>query len=269
MIRGIILITVSITTLSALLYLIQPSLFFYPYRELIETPKHWGLEYDDVYLDSSDGIRIHGWYIPHKQAKKVVLFFHGNGGNISHRGDSIKIFNQLGVNVLIIDYQGYGNSNGSAGEKEFYQDARSAWQYLIEQRGFKHDQIILFGRSIGAAVATKLSVETKPEKLILESAFSSSRDMADKVLPLISRITMIRYPFNSLQRIKDINAQLLMLHSPDDDIVPYYLGKKLYQSANQPKQFVELKGNHNYGFMLSQPEYQQALDKFINSKNKL
>ena len=92
--------------------------------------------------------------------------------------------------------------------------------------------------------------------------------MADKVLPLISRITMIRYSFNSLQRIKDINAQLLMLHSPDDDIVPFYLGKKLYQAANQPKQFVKLKGDHNNGFMLSQPEYQQALDKFINSKNK-
>ncbi|MFK5891754.1 MAG: alpha/beta fold hydrolase, partial [Pseudomonadota bacterium] len=208
------MVAISIGVLSIVLYIMQPMMFFFPSQQLIETPDDWGLAYEDVYLSSSEGVKIHGWYIPHQQAQQVVLFFHGNGGNISHRGDSIKIFNRLGVNVLIIDYQGYGKSDGTPGEKEFYDDARSAWQYLIEQRGFKQQQIILFGRSIGAAVATKLAVETQPDKLILESTFSNSRDMADKVLPLISRITMIRYPFNSIKRIKDISAQLLMLHSP-------------------------------------------------------
>jgi len=265
MISGLISAMISMGLLSGLLYLMQPAMVFYPYRDLVETPAAWGLEYEDIYIDTRDGVRLHGWYIPREEAEEVVLFLHGNGGNISHRGASIDIFNRIGLNVLIIDYRGYGKSEGSPSEEGLYEDARSAWRYLIE-RGFKREQIILFGRSIGAAVATKLAVETGPEKLILESSFSSARDMADRVLPLISRVVMMRYPFNSMERIKDINARLLMLHSPDDEIIPYRLGEKLYRAANEPKQFVKLKGDHNYGFMLSQPEYEQALSRFIHAK---
>lgn len=260
----ILLILISAGLLSGLLYIMQPSMVFYPYLDLVETPAAWGLEYEEVYLSSHDGVRLHGWYIPRDKAEEVVLFLHGNGGNISHRGASIEIFNRLGLDVLIIDYRGYGKSEGSPDEKGFYEDARTAWQYLIEQRGFKTEQIILFGRSLGAAVATKLAAEVGPEKLILESAFSRSRDMADRMMPFISRITVMRYPFNSMERIKDIHARLLMLHSPDDEIIPYDLGEKLFRAANEPKQFVKLKGDHNNGFMLSQPKYEQALARFIH-----
>lgn len=268
---SVISAVISMGLLSGLLYLMQPALVFFPYRELVETPRTWGLEYEDVYIDTRDGVRLHGWYIPSEESKgeaqEVVLFLHGNGGNISHRGASIGIFNRLGLNVLIIDYRGYGKSEGAPSEEGLYEDARSAWRYLIEQRGFKHQQIIIFGRSIGAAVATKLAVETAPERLILESSFSSSRDMADRVLPLISRLVVMRYPFDSMARIKDIKARLLMLHSPDDEIIPFSLGDKLYRAANEPKQFVKLKGDHNHGFILSQPEYEQALARFINAKS--
>jgi fermentation-respiration switch protein FrsA (DUF1100 family) len=253
--------------LSGLLYLMQSSMIFYPYPALVETPAEWGLMYEDVYLSSRDGVRLHGWYIPRNKAEEVVLFLHGNGGNISHRGASIEIFNRIGLNILIIDYRGYGKSEGSPGEKGLYEDARTAWRYLIEQRGFKTEQIILFGRSLGAAVATKLATEVGPKTVILESAFSRSRDMADTMMPIVSRIAVMRYPFNSTERIKDIHARLLMLHSPDDEIIPYRLGEKLFQAANEPKQFVKLKGDHNNGFMLSQPKYEQALSKFINSKS--
>lgn len=270
MISGAISVVISMGLLSGLLYLMQPSMVFYPYRELVETPAARGLEYEDVQIDTDDGVRLHGWYIPREGAEEVVLFLHGNGGNISHRGDSISIFHRLGLNVLIIDYRGYGKSEGTPSEEGLYEDARSAWRYLIGKRGFRGEQIIIFGRSIGAAVATKLAAELTlergPKKVILESAFSSARDMADRVLPLISRVVMMRYPFNSMERIKDINARLLMLHSPDDEIIPYRLGEKLYQAANEPKQFVKLKGDHNYGFMLSQPEYERALARFINAK---
>lgn len=265
---GFILLILSLAgLLSGLLYLMQPSMVFYPHLDLVETPAEWGLEYEDVYLSSRDGVRLHGWYIPHDKAEEVVLFLHGNGGNISHRGASIDIFNRIGLNTLIIDYRGYGKSEGSPGEKGFYEDARAAWRYLIEQRGFKTEQIIIFGRSIGAAVATKLAAEVGPERVILESAFSRSRDMANRMMPIVSRITVMRYPFNSMERIKDIHARLLMLHSPDDEIIPYRLGEKLFQAANEPKQFVNLKGDHNSGFMLSQPKYEQSLVKFINSKS--
>lgn len=267
MISTVISVTILMGLLSGLLYIVQPLMVFFPYQNLVETPTAWGLEYEDIYLSSRSGEKLHGWYIPHKEAEKVVLFLHGNGGNISHRGDSIEIFHRLGLNVLIIDYRGYGKSEGSPSEEGLYEDARTAWQYLISKRGFRSELIIVFGRSIGTAVAIKLAVEEGPKKVILESAFSSSRDMADKVLPLISRIVVMRYPFNSMKRIKDVNAQLLMLHSPDDEIIPYRLGEKLYRAANEPKQFVKLKGNHNYGFMLSQPEYERALDRFINTNS--
>ncbi|NOR51921.1 MAG: alpha/beta fold hydrolase [Gammaproteobacteria bacterium] len=268
MISGIVSVVISMGLLSGLLYIMQPSLAFYPTRELVETPMMRGLEYEDVQINTRDGVRLHGWYVPHQEAEEVVLFLHGNGGNISHRGDSLKIFHRLGLNVFIFDYRGYGNSDGSPSEEGLYEDARTAWRYLIERRGFKREQIIIFGRSIGVAVATKLAVETGPEKVILESAFSNSRDMADRVMPLISRIVVMRYPFDSMVRIKDIKARLLMLHSPDDEIIPYRLGEKLYQAANEPKQFVKLKGDHNHGFMLSQPEYEQALDEFINTNRE-
>ena len=265
---SVIYAAISMGLLSALLYLMQPALVFFPYRELVETPRTWGLEYEDVYINTHDGVRLHGWYIPSEESKgeaeEVVLFLHGNGGNISHRGASIKIFNRLGLNVLIIDYRGYGQSTGSPSEVGLYEDARSAWRYLTERRGFKREQIIIFGRSLGAAVATQLAVETGPERLILESSFSSSRDLADRVLPLISRLVVMRYPFNSMERIRDINARLLMLHSPDDEIIPFSLGERLFRAANEPKQFIKLQGDHNYGFMLSQPQYEQALARFIN-----
>lgn len=268
MISSAISVFISVGILGGLLYLMQPSMVFYPYRELEATPNSWGLEYEDLYLSGSDGVKLNGWYIPRENAKEVVLFFHGNGGNISHRGDSIEIFHRLGLNVLIIDYRGYGKSEGTPSEEGLYEDARTAWRYLIDRRGFKGEQIVIFGRSIGAAVATRLAAELAaergPAKVILESAFSSARDMADRTLPIISRITVLRYSFNSIERIKEIKARLLMLHSPDDEIIPYALGEKLYQAANVPKQFVKLKGDHNYGFILSQPEYEQVLDHFIN-----
>ena len=265
MISGAITVMISMGLLSGLLYIMQPSMVFYPYSELVETPRTWGLEYEDVSINTQDGVKLHGWYIPHQGAKEVVLFLHGNGGNISHRGASIDIFHRLGLNVLIFDYRGYGKSEGSPSEDGLYEDARSAWRYLIDRRGFKREQIVLFGRSIGGVVAIKLAVEEGPEKIILESTFSSSRDMADSLMPLISRIALMRYPFNSMKRIKDVKAQLLMLHSPDDEIIPYALGEKLYKAANEPKQFVKLQGDHNYGFMKSQPYYEEALARFLKT----
>jgi len=262
MISGAIPFAISVGLLSGLLYLMQPSMVFYPYSKLVETPRAWGFEYEDIFIDTEDGVKLHGWYLPKKEAREVVLFLHGNGGNISHRGDSLNIFNRLGFNVLIIDYRGYGRSEGSPSEEGLYEDARAAWRYLIE-RGFSREQIILFGRSIGGAVAVKLAVEKKPDKVILESTFSSSRDMADSLMPLISKIVVMRYPFNSMERIKAVKAQLLMLHSPDDEIIPFALGEKLYRAANEPKQFVRLQGDHNYGFIKSQPDYEEALARFI------
>ena len=134
-------------------YLQQPSLILFPYATLGQTPEEWGLAYEDVFLDTEEGVRLHGWYIPRQGAKQTLLFFHGNADNISHRGASVEIFHRLGLNIFIFDYRGYGKSQGKPDENGLYQDARAAWRYLTDERGFDQQDIILFGRSLGAFVS--------------------------------------------------------------------------------------------------------------------
>jgi fermentation-respiration switch protein FrsA (DUF1100 family) len=245
------------------LYLQQPNITFYPYAELAATPKQWGLAYEDVSLLTEDKQRLHGWFLPHPGASRTLLFFHGNGGNISHRGASLKIFHRLGLNVLIIDYRGYGRSEGSPDEPGLYLDAMAAWRYLTQTRGISPDSIIIFGRSLGGAVATWLASEVEPAALILESTFSTARDMADHIYPLLSNVLYLRYRFDSESSIKKLQSPLYMAHSRNDEIIPYHLGRKLYAAAPQPKQFFELRGGHNVGFMQSQPDYERGLEKFL------
>ena len=255
-------IIIGILVLNAWFYFLQPSLLFYPYEQLEAIPSDWGLQYENVELVTSDNIQLHGWYIPGKRSDKALLFFHANGGNISHRGDSLKIFHQLGLNVLIIDYRGYGLSGGELSEEGIYRDAIAAWEYLLG-RGFKKSDIIIFGRSLGGAVATHLSRNVKPAALILESTFSSVRDMASRVMPLVSNLVYLRFSFNTESKIKNTSVPLLVLHSPDDEIIPFKLGQKVFSAGNAPKYFYELNGGHNEGFIESMPGYQKMLETFI------
>lgn len=243
----------------------QPAMIFFPSNDLIETPTDWGLPYEDVTLLTKDKVRLHGWFIPRQGASRIVLFFHGNAGNISHRGESVAIFHRLGMNVFIFDYRGYGASQGKPSEAGMYQDARAAWQYLEHEKRFDTSQVIIFGRSLGGAVAANLAAEVQPGALILESTFSSTRDMANVVLPVISRLVPLRFEFNTEDAIKRVTSPLLVVHSPEDDIIPFRFGEKVYHAANQPKTLVKIQGDHNAGFLLSQPGYEQALGKFLAS----
>lgn len=249
--------------LNGWMYLQQPVMTFYPHRELVATPADWGLAYDDVELSTADGVALHGWYIPHPQATRTLLFLHGNGGNISHRGDSIAIFHRLGLNVLIIDYRGYGRSAGTPSEQGLYEDAAAAWRYLTEQRGIAAADIVVFGRSLGGVVAAKLAAQARPGALILESTLSSGRDFAQAVFPLLSRLIVLRYDWDTAAHVAQVRSPVLVLHSPEDEIMPYRLGEKVYAAAREPKRFVALRGDHNGGFLLSQPQYEQALADFL------
>jgi len=246
------------------LYFQQPSMIFYPMSRLNATPTNWGLQYEDVALQTSDGTRLHGWYLPRADSDRVLLFFHGNAGNISHRGESVAIFHRLGLNVFIIDYRGYGQSEGKPSEAGLYDDARTAWQYLIGTKGFGKKDIIIFGRSLGGVVATNLAAEVQPGALIVESIFSSAKDMASVAFPVISYLIPLRFQFDSEERIQQVTSPLLVLHSREDDIIPYRLGEKVFQAANEPKTFVTMQGDHNSGFLTSQPDYEQALEEFLS-----
>lgn len=263
MTTSIVTVILGLMLLNVFMYLQQPSMIFYPSRELVAKPTDWGLDYSDVRLVTDDGVALHSWYIPRPGAQRALLFFHGNGGNISHRGDSVPIFHRLGFNVLIIDYRGYGQSEGRPSEAGLYRDAAAAWRYLTESRGIKGKDVVIFGRSLGGAVAAQLASRVEAGALILESTLSSARDFAATAFPLLSHVLYMRFDFDSAAQLQKVKYPVLVLHSPEDEIMPYHLGEKLFAAAREPKQFVALRGDHNSGFLISQPEYEQALSTFI------
>lgn len=265
MTENILLLLSGLALLNGFMYLQQSSMTFFPHSTLVQTPADWRLAYEDVFLDTEDGVRLHGWYIPHRGAKQTLLFFHGNAGNISHRGDSVEIFHRLGLNVFVFDYRGFGMSQGIPGENGLYQDARASWRYLTKERGLQPRDIILFGRSLGGAVAAKLAAETQPGGLILESTFSSARDVANALFPILSRLIFLRYDFATATHVRQLTCPILVLHSPDDEIIPFRLGEKVFQSASEPKSFVKMRGDHNNGFLMSQPDYERALKAFVSA----
>jgi len=261
----IIYLIVGLLVLNALMYFQQPLMIFYPMGELYQTPDRWGLEYDDVRFKTDDGVQLHGWFIPRRDSDRALLFFHGNAGNISHRRDSIEIFHRLGLNVFIFDYRGYGQSEGKPGEAGLYADADAAWRFLTEVKGFDPGQVVIFGRSLGGAVAARLAAEVTAGGLILESTLSSAREFARVVFRVLSRLVVIRYDFNTVRHVQNVHYPVLVLHSPDDEIMPFHLGRKVYESANPPRQFVQMRGDHNTGFFLSQPEYENALASWLGT----
>lgn len=248
------------------LYVMQPTMVFLPSRELAATPADWGLEHEDVWLQTEDGVRIHGWYLPHPGARRVLLFFHGNAGNISHRQTSLEIFHRLGINLLILDYRGYGRSEGRPSEAGLYRDARAAWDYLVGLRGVAPSDIIVFGRSLGGAVAAQLASRVQPGALILESTFSSARDLAREIYPILSWLIVPCFDFDTVERLGAASCPVLVVHSRDDEIIPFALGRRVFEAAREPKAFHELRGDHNGGFLFSQPDYERALAGFLSDQ---
>jgi alpha-beta hydrolase superfamily lysophospholipase len=249
--------------LTLLLFLFQAHLIYFPTRQLIATPATIGLTYETVRFQAADGVSLSGWFVPADGAKNVVLFFHGNAGNISHRLESIELFHRLGLSVFIIDYRGYGQSEGRPGEQGTYQDAAAAWRHLVEERGVKPEQIVLFGRSLGGGVATWLAQTHTPKALILESTFTSIPDMGARQFPFLPIRLFARIYYNTLERLPQVECPILIVHSPTDEVIPYSHGQQLFQAAPEPKTFLELTGGHNDGFIVSGPRYEAGLRAFI------
>jgi fermentation-respiration switch protein FrsA (DUF1100 family) len=250
-----------------LLYLFQNRMVFLanmPGRALIATPQDAGFGFEDVSIATSDGLQLHGWFVPAEQPKATVLFLHGNAGNISHRLDSIAIFRELGLDTLIIDYRGYGQSEGSPGEQGTYLDAQAAWDFLVGNRGIAPERIVIFGRSLGGAVASWLAAENTAAAVIIESCFSSALDMAHRLYPFMPArlITRLKYPVSDY--VSRLGIPLLVIHSRDDEIIPYSMGQAIFEAAAEPKAMLELTGDHNYGFLLNRERYAVELQGFID-----
>jgi fermentation-respiration switch protein FrsA (DUF1100 family) len=228
------------------------------------TPAALGLPFEDVTLSASDGVSLRGWFVPAPNARAVLLFFHGNAGNISHRLSSIEIFHGLGLSVFIFDYRGYGQSGGKASIEGTALDALAAWRWLTEEKKILPREIVVFGRSLGGAVAAELSRSVTPGALILESTFSSLAEMVR--IPFLEPLAKLVVGFgvwNSAKAVSASTVPTLCVHSPDDRLVPYRLGKRLYNAVAGEKKFFEIHGGHNEGFLESIDIYRPVLDAFL------
>jgi len=249
-----------------LLFFRQSRMIYFPLAAVMQKPSDAGLAYESVDLVTADNVRLAGWYVPCALARGTVLMCHGNGGNIGDRLHPIGLFHELGLNVLIFDYRGYGASAGRPSEKGTYQDAYAAWQHLIGKLRTPPDKIIVFGRSLGGAVAADLAERTTPAALILEATFTSIPDLGARLYPWLPIRLLSRYRYNTLSRLERIRCPVLIAHSREDEMVPFEQGRRLFAAACAPKTFFELTGDHNEGEALTPPAYRQALDTFLTAR---
>jgi len=247
-----------------LVYFGQPRLVYFPEKQLSITPEAIGLDYTSVNIATSDGETLHGWWMSVPDAKGTVLFFHGNAGNISHRINYLEMFKRLGYNTLLFDYRGYGQSSGVPSESGTYLDAQAAWRYLTETRDIAPAQIVLFGESLGGAVAAWLAVQEKPGLLALASTFTSVPDLAAEIYPFLPVRWISRFDYDTRKSLQLVTCPVFIAHSPQDEIIPFEHGQQLFQAAPEPKQFLELEGGHNIGFIFMQPLWIKSLGAFMD-----
>ncbi len=253
--------------LSVLLYFNQSRMVYFPREEQSDSPESLGLGYQQVELVTEDEVKLSGWYIPANandfMGRAVVLFCHGNGGNISNRLDYIAIFNRLGFSTLMVNYRGYGESDGKPSEEGTYMDMETAWKYLTEERLIPPERILVYGESLGGGVASHIAKKYRPGGLILASTFTRLNDRAAELYPFIPIRLLSKFSYNNIDRLPEIDSPVLVIHSSDDRVIPFHHGQALYAAANEPKEFTEISGDHNAGFLDSAPTYTQAIDQFV------
>jgi fermentation-respiration switch protein FrsA (DUF1100 family) len=244
--------------LGVILYFMQPKFLYKPLPEVTYTPGELGLDFENVVFKTEDGLKLTGWYIPADRARYTILFCHGNGGNMMHRLDSLNIFCNLGLNCFIFDYRGYGQSQGKPSEYGTYLDARAAYKWLTEEKKVRPDEIIMFGRSLGASVAAQLASQIETKALVIESAFTSYIDMGREFYPYMPVRWFAAFDYKTDDYIREVHCPVMIIHSRNDEIVPFEFGLELHE-----KEFVEIYGNHNDGFLVSGEVYKKAWTNWV------
>ncbi len=251
--------------LVAVMFLFQSSFIFFPSRDIMATPSEAGLRYDPIEIHTADRERLSAWYVRAPRARATVLFLHGNAGNISHRIMALQTLQRLDLDVLLFDYRGYGKSTGSPSEQGTYRDALAAWEYLTVTQGIPADRIVSFGESLGGAVATWLATRHSPAGLILESTFTSMQELAGRFYPFFPASMLLRVNYPTLERLAQVPCPVLVIHSPDDEIVPYEHGQRLFDAVIGPKQFLARPGGHNDAFAAGTEVLVGGIERFIAS----
>ena len=261
------LILIVLVFYGLVLYLERVSIF-YPKRELVLTPQQVGLSFEDVYFKTRDDVKLNGWLVKSPGASAMVLFAHGNGGNIGDRMEKIQRFHALGVNVFVFDYRGYGRSEGKPTEKGIYSDTLAAYDYLARRPDLSSRFFIAYGESLGGAPTVELAVRRHLAGLIVDSSFSSARDMAQKMYPYLPTFLM-SVRMNSADKIKTVTVPKLFIHSQEDEIVPYQLGRKLFDAAPEPKEFLTIRGGHNDAALEDKTRYWQGIENFLQENGMI
>lgn len=245
------------------LFFNQEKYLYFPITEWTATPESVKLRYEDVRFRSADGTELSGWFVPAERERAVVLFCHGNARNISSELDVLSMFHDLGVSAFFFDYRGYGKSAGRPGEAGLYADAAAAWQYLASVRDVPSDRILIWGRSLGAAVASELATHHRPRALVLEAAFTSIQDLASELYPIFPVRALLYARFETMKNLRAASGTpVLIVHSREDDLVPMRHGRALYEAAGEPKHFLEIAGPH--GGLPFQKVYWDGVRAFLD-----
>ena len=262
----LLLLTAGIFLPVTALAMFEQTFLYFPEREITLTPATAGLSYEEVFFPAADGTRLHGWYLHGSPGRPLVLFFHGNAGNISHRVENLSLFHrELGVPVFIFDYRGYGRSDGEPGEEGTYADARGALAWL-RQQGWEPARMVYFGRSLGAAVAVQLALEAPPAGLVLESPFPSVAALGRYHYSLLYHLLgwALDARYDSAAKIGRLRLPLLMFQGDRDGIVPPDMARRLFARANEPKTFHLIPGaGHNDTLEYGDGDYWEGWRRFL------
>lgn len=265
--RALLRLALILALATVALVVFEKAFIYFPSRTLELTPRELGLAFEDVTLVAEDGVRLHAWYLPVKGSRLTILMTHGNGGNISFRLDRTLFFqSRLRADVFLLSYRGYGRSEGNPDEEGTYRDARAAYAFLATERGVPSERLVLFGESLGAAVALDLALLRPCRALILESPFTSIRDMARTALPFLPVGPFLRTRYDNLAKVGRLRVPLLILHGDRDRVVPFAQGRRLFEAAPEPKRFFRIAGaDHNDTYVTGGEAYWRAVAEFLEA----
>lgn len=247
---------------------LERNFVFFPAKPLMYSPEQLGMDFDDVSFSASDGVRLNAWMIKASDDAPMVLWFHGNAGNIADRLENARLLVDRGLSLFMVDYRGYGKSEGAPSEDGIYADGQGAYDYLMS-RGVEPQNLIVFGRSLGSSVAVYVASNNKCAGVILESAFTNMADMARVHFPIIPGMGGFKHKFNSTDRIRSISAPILFTHGDEDELVPYDLGRRLYEAASAKKEFYTIRGaHHNDTYFVGGSGYFDRFEHFVRENTE-
>ncbi len=246
------------------LYFTQESLIFMPSQKEWMTLDSTQVEVDEFTLHPEEGVSIHGYFVRVPEAERTILFFHGNGGNVTANFGRIEMARQMKYNIALFDYRGYGKSTGKISkEEDLYTDSKVVYDYVVNKQKVEPRNLVFWGQSLGGAVATEMAKRYWVNALIIESSFTSVRAIMNPVLRYTVPSFLLKYKFETIKKLKNMRSVVVILHSREDEMIPFSNAEKLYEIAPKPKKLIEMTGAHNEGFWENYQKYIEIIMDYL------